>query len=415
MLTKLQGERYQVVQVLGQSLFGQTYLVQDTHLPDHPTCVVKHFLPSSKCPIPVEIRRRLFTREVEALKKLDNYDLVPHLLAHFEDNLEFYLVQQFIEGHPLTAELSPGDCWSQSKVFQLLYEVLSILDFVHSYGLIHRDVKPSNILRRKQDKRLVLIDFGAVKPIWNQLILNQAKTSNFIPLEYTTIAIGTPGYMPHEQQRGKPRPNSDIYALGMIAIQALTGVHPTQLPEDRNTNEILWQELAQVNDELAFILNKMVCYHFQDRYNSAKEALEALAPLTDLYTLTQEWVSSIIPQNVTFDHQNSLPEQNVKQVFGNNPSAPLLNNQTSNISELEIVELLNKLYTPTQELAPTSRLENNDQTISISPGILTLLTGLMLGVVSSLIFIVFSYWSVQVISPIPQIQNSSSEPPEGLR
>ncbi|NMG18998.1 serine/threonine-protein kinase [Brasilonema bromeliae] len=414
MLTKLQGERYQVVQVLGQSLFGQTYLVQDTHLPDHPTCVVKHFLPSSQCPIPVEIRRRLFTREVEALKKLDNYDLVPHLLAHFEDNLEFYLVQQFIEGHPLTAELSPGDSWSQSKVFQLLYEVLSILNFVHSYGLIHRDVKPSNILRRKQDNRLVLIDFGAVKPIWNQLILNQAKTSNFIPLEYTTIAIGTPGYMPHEQQRGKPRPNSDIYALGMIAIQALTGVHPTQLPEDRNTNEILWQELAQVNDELALILNKMVCYHFQDRYNSAKEALEALAPLTHLYTSTQEWAPTLIPQNVTFDNQNSLPEQNVKQVFGNNPSAPLFNNQTSDISELEIVELLSKLYTPTQESAPTSRLDN-DQTISISPGKLTLLIGLMLGVVSSLIFIVFSYWSVQVIGPIPQIQNSSSEPPEGLR
>lgn len=409
MFTKLQGERYQVVQVLGQSLFGQTYLVQDTHLPDHPTCVVKHFLPSTQCPISVEIRRRLFTREVEALKKLDNYDLVPYLLAHFEDNLEFYLVQQFIEGHALSAELSPGDCWSQSKVFQLLYEVLSILNFVHSHGLIHRDVKPSNILRRKQDNRLVLIDFGAVKPIWNQLILNQGKTSNFIPFEYTTIAIGTPGYMPHEQQRGKPRPNSDIYALGMIAIQALTGVHPTQLPEDRNTGEILWQEFAQVNNELALVLNKMVCYHFQDRYNSAKEALEALAPLT-YYMSTQEWAPTLIPQNVTFDNQNPFPEQNVTQVFGNNPSAPIINKQTSNISELEIMELLTKLYTPTQESAPTSRPEN-DQTISISPRKLTLFTGLMLGVVSGLIFMVFCYWSVQIIAPIPQIQNSSPESP----
>ncbi|MBW4630094.1 MAG: protein kinase [Brasilonema octagenarum HA4186-MV1] len=408
MLTKLQGERYQVVQILGKSLFGQTYLVQDTHLPDYPTCVVKHFLPSSQFPIPVEIRRKLFSREVEALKKLDNYDLVPHLLAHFEDNLEFYLVQQFIEGHALSVELPPGDRWSQSKVFQLLWEVLSILNFVHSCGLIHRDVKPSNILRRKQDNRLVLIDFGAVKPIWNQLIINQGKTSNFIPLEYTTIAIGTPGYMPHEQQRGKPRPNSDIYALGMIAIQALTGVHPTQLPEDRNTGEILWQELAQVNEKLALVLNKMVCHHFRDRYNSAKEALEALAPLTDFYTSTQQWASTLLPQNVRSEYQNSFPEQNVNQVFENNLSAPLLNNQTNNISEQEIVELVTKLYTPTQEstLNPSSE---NDQTICISPGKLTLLTGLMLGVVSGLIFMVFSYWSVQMIAPIPKIQNPSPE------
>ncbi|MBW4595633.1 MAG: serine/threonine protein kinase [Brasilonema angustatum HA4187-MV1] len=403
MLTKLQGERYQVVQVLGKSLFGQTYLVQDTHLPDYPTCVVKHFLPSSNFPISVEIRRKLFNREVEALKKLDNYDLVPHLLAHFEDNLEFYLVQQFIEGHALSVELPPGDRWSQSKVFQLLCEVLSILNFVHSCGLIHRDVKPSNILRRKEDNRLVLIDFGAVKPIWNQLIINQGKTSNFIPLEYTTIAIGTPGYMPHEQQRGKPRPSSDIYALGMIAIQALTGVHPTQLPEDRNTGEILWQELAQVNEKLALILNKMVCHHFKDRYHSAKEALEVLAPLTHLYTSTQQWVPTVLPQNVTFEHQNFFPKQNVNQVFENNLSVPLLNNQTNNISEQEMVELLTKLYTPTQESAPTPPSEK-DQTIS--PEKLTLLTGLILGVVSGLIFMVFSYWSVQMIAPIPKIQNS---------
>ncbi|MBW4632449.1 MAG: serine/threonine protein kinase [Iphinoe sp. HA4291-MV1] len=410
MLTKLQGERYQVVQVLSQGIFCQTYLVQDTHLPDHPTCVVKHFLPSSKYPIPIEIRRRLFTREVEALKKLDNYDLVPHLLAHFEDNLEFYLVQEFIEGHPLSVELSANHCWSQGKVFQLLYEILSILNFVHSYGLIHRDVKPSNIIRRKQDNRLVLIDFGAVKPIWNQLITDQGKTSNFIPIEYTTIAIGTPGYMPHEQERGKPRPNSDIYALGMIAIQALTGIHPTQLPEDCDTGEIIWEHLAQVDDELASVLSKMVHYHFKDRYNSAKEALEALLSLTHLYTPTQESTLTPLSGNVTFEHQTPLPEQNINQVFGDKLLAPLLNNETDDISELQTLLSLTKLYTPTQESAPTPPPEN-DQTIFISPKKLALLVGMILGVVSGLILMVISYWSVQIIAPAPKIQNSSPQPP----
>ena len=395
MLTKLQGERYQVVQVFSQGIFCQTYLVEDTHFAERPNCVVKHFLPSNQCPIPVEIRRRLFNREVEALKKLNNYDLVPHLLSHFEDNLEFYLVQEFIEGHPLNVELSAGDRWSESKVFQLLQEILDILDFVHNYGLIHRDVKPSNIIRRKQDNRLVLIDFGAVKPIWNELLKSQGKNSNFIPVEYTTIAIGTPGYMPHEQQRGKPRPNSDIYALGMIGIQALTGVHPTQLPEDPNTGEIIWEHLTQIHTGLASVLKKMVHYHFKDRYNSAKEVLEALLPLTDLYTATEE--SAPIPlRNVTFEPQTLLVEQNMNQMFEGKLSARLNNHQINNAST--------QIYTPIQEETLTP-LEN-DKNISFSPPKLALLIGLILGVGSGLILMVVSYWSVQIISH-PKIPNST--------
>jgi serine/threonine-protein kinase len=405
MLT-LQGERYKVVQVLSQGIFCQTYLVEDSHLAERPTRVVKHFLPSSQCPIPVEIRRRLFTREVEALKKLDNYDLVPHLLTHFEDNLEFYLVQEFIEGHPLNVELSAGHRWSESKVFQLLQEILDILDFVHSYGLIHRDVKPSNIIRRKQDNRLVLIDFGAVKPIWNQLLRSQGKNSNFIPVEYTTIAIGTPGYMPHEQERGKPRPNSDIYALGMIGIQALTGVHPTQLPEDRNTGEIIWEHLAEVNTGLASVLNKMVHYHFKDRYNSAKEALEALLPLTHLYAPTQE--APTLPLiNVTFEPQTPLSEQNINQMFGGKLSARLNNHQTSDGAESETLLPPTHLYKPTQEETPTPPLENDQ---AISPHKLALLIGLILGVGSGLILMVVTYWSVQIITA-PKIQNSTPQSP----
>lgn len=407
MLTKLQGERYQVVQVLSQGIFCQTYLVEDTDLPERPICVVKHFLPSSQCPIPVEVRRRLFTREVEALKKLDNYDLVPHLLTHFEDNLEFYLVQEFIEGHPLNVELSAGHRWSESQVFQLLQEILDILDFIHSYGLIHRDVKPSNIIRRKQDNRLVLIDFGAVKPIWNQLLKSQQKNSNFIPVEYTTIAIGTPGYMPHEQERGKPRPNSDIYALGMIGIQALTGVHPTQLPEDRNTGEIIWEHLAEVNTGLASVLNKMVHYHFKDRYNSAKEALEALLPLTHLYTLTQDSAPTLPLINVTFEPQTPLPDHNINQMFGGKLSARLNNHQTSDDAELETLLPPTYLYKPTQEETPTPPLENDQ---AISPHKVALLIGLILGVGSGLILMLVTYWSVQIITH-PKIENSTPQSP----
>lgn len=371
MLSQLLKERYQVVQVLSQGIFCRTYMAQDTHLPEHPIRIVKHFLPSSQCAIPVEIRRRIFTREAEALKKLNNYDLVPHLLTSFEDNLEFYLVQEFIEGHPLNAEFMPGKRWSEKKVFQLLQEVLDILNFVHSHGMIHRDIKPSNIIRRKQDNRLVLIDFGAVKPIWNQLIRGQ---ENFIPIEYSTIAIGTPGYMPQEQQRGKPRPNSDIYGLGIIGIQALTGIHPTQLPEDRNTGEIIWQHLTQVNPQLASVLNNMVRYHFKDRYKSAKEALEALLPLQNLYMPLQESDSTLL-----FESQVSLSTDNSNQVLESEVSAPLLGNNT------------------------------NDTTISLFSNKSPLLMGLLIGAVSGLILMVVSYWSLQIIAPA-QVENSQPKP-----
>jgi serine/threonine-protein kinase len=366
MLTKLLGERYQVVQVLSQGVFCKTYMAEDTSLTHHPTCVIKHFLPSSEFSIPKEIRRRLFNRETAALQKLGDYDFVPHLLDYFEDEREFYLVQKFIEGHTLSAELQVGYRWSENKVVQLLQEVLEILKFVHSQGLIHRDVKPSNIMRRQHDHRLVLIDFGAVKPILTQLVKDQ---KNSLHLDVSTIAIGTPGYMPSEQHRGRPRPSSDIYALGMIAIQALTGVHPTQLSEDRKTGEIVWEHLADVNVELAVVINKMVCYHFQDRYKSATEALEALQPFINFYSHTDATLIS------SFNSQNIL--QNTDSRFGTTISVPFLNTQTQ---KLDISEESKK-----------------------SPMVI----GLVIGAVSGLILMLISYWSMQLlIFPETKFQNS---------
>lgn len=373
MLTKLLGDRYQVVQVLSQGIFCRTYMAEDTHLTHRPTCVVKHFLPSSEFPIPEEIRRRLFQREAAALQKLGDYDLVPHLLAHFEDEREFYLVQKFIEGHTLSAELQAGYRWSESKVVQLLQEVLEILNFVHSQGLIHRDVKPSNIMRRQHDHRLVLIDFGAVKPILSQLMKDQ-KTS--LSLDQSTIAIGTPGYMPNEQQRGRPRPNSDIYALGMIAIQALTGIHPTQLLEDRQTGEIVWQHLADVNPKLAVVINKMVRYHFQDRYKSANEALAALQPFTNFPTSIEDTDSTLISPFISHNKTNLFAYNN-NPVFGTTISVPFLYTKTNKLDSYNVTKK--------------------------SPMII----GLFIGVVSGLILMLVSYWSIQLlIFPETKMHNS---------
>ncbi|HEY9636542.1 MAG TPA: protein kinase [Coleofasciculaceae cyanobacterium] len=283
MLGKLLDRRYQVTQVLGAGGFGRTYLAQDTRRPGNPICVVKQLKPLSNEPSFLETARRLFNSEAETLEKLGNHDQIPRLLAYFEEDQEFYLVQEFIEGHTFSQELQPGQRWDENRVIALLQEVLKILEFVHFHGVIHRDVKPDNLIRRNSDNKLVLVDFGAVKQIRTQFAATQGGASN-------TIAVGTPGYMSSEQAIGQPRPSSDIYSLGIIGIQALTGLMPVSFQEDLSTGEILWEHLVSVSRGLTTILSKMVRYHFKDRYQSTAEVLQALqllntsSPTTPYFT-----------------------------------------------------------------------------------------------------------------------------------
>jgi serine/threonine protein kinase len=307
MLGTILDGRYQVLQVLGGGGFGQTYIALDTHRPGSPRCVVKQLKPFTQNPEFLTTARRLFTSEAETLEKLGHHDQIPRLLAYFEENQEFFLVQEFIAGYSLKAELLPGVRWTEEQVVQLLQQVLTILEFVHSYKVIHRDIKPDNIIRRQNDCKLVLIDFGAVKQIQTQL-----RTAVTGQIE-TTIAIGTPGYMSTEQGQGKPRPNSDIYSLGIIAIQALTGIHPRQLQEDPNTGEICWEHQADVSPCLASVLSKMVLYHFKERYQSATEVLEALRSLnidTEIENqFTQPPLSVIELPEVPLVPQNTIEQQ----------------------------------------------------------------------------------------------------------
>ncbi|GGA18201.1 hypothetical protein CYANOKiyG1_32580 [Okeania sp. KiyG1] len=129
-------------------------------------------------------------------------------------------------------------------------------------------------MRRKSDKKIVLIDFGAVKEINVLTTANQPGTTTL------TVAVGTPEYMPSEQAIGKPKLSSDIYAVGMVGIKALTGKNPGNLPKDPNTGNVIWRNEAQVSNYLANILDRMVHEYFPQRYENAKEVLEALGLTT---------------------------------------------------------------------------------------------------------------------------------------
>ena len=287
------GGRYKIISQLGQGGFGRTFVAQDQHLPNNQQCVVKQLKPQATDPFTLETARRLFDSEAKVLHRLGNHDQIPQLFAYFEENQEFYLVQELIEGDDLSKELTPptppdqggastgncpsyqggtrGDRWSENEVVSLLKEILEILDFVHQQNVIHRDINPRNIIRRKQDGKLVLIDFGADKQVSTKVVQGGRKN--------ITIAIGTTGFLPSEQANGNPKLSSDIYAVGMVGIQSLTGINPDQLPLNPDTGEINWHEKASVSREFAAVLDKMVRYDFRQRYQSAALALQALNDL----------------------------------------------------------------------------------------------------------------------------------------
>jgi len=263
--------RYKIISSIGHGNFGQTYLAEDLRSPTYRKCVVKQFKPIASQQGTISVAKSLFEREAKTLEQLQN-PCIPKLLAYFEENKELYLVQEYIDGTPLDKLVQPNRPRTQQELINILKDILEPLNYLHERNIIHRDIKPSNLIRRNQDNKIVLIDFGAVKAT---TVLNPNGGQN------KTI-IGTAGYMPPEQSMGNPCLSSDIYAVGMVAIQAATGLNPLDLPRDSQTQELIWQDKAlQLEQGLKDILQKMVCYNCVHRYPTAKETLEAIKEWED--------------------------------------------------------------------------------------------------------------------------------------
>lgn len=285
MIGKLIGGRYQIITTLSSGGFGQTFIAEDRQQ-FNLRCIVKKLKFSAASSATWSVATRLFAREAKIQCRLGHHDQIPRLLAYFQENQQFYLVQELIEGHSLGAEIYPGKRWHEANVIALLQDILEPLAFVHQQQVIHRDIKPSNLIRRDQDHKIVLIDFGAVTELAATQVLNSQGATNI------TTTIGTPGYMPSEQSHGQARFSSDIYAVGIIGIQALTGKSAQELPQDFETAELIWRQLTPVNSELVNILERMVRYDFRARYPSASEALLALQRLSQKSFISKA-VSSI--------------------------------------------------------------------------------------------------------------------------
>lgn len=307
----LLGGRYQVIQQLGQGGFGQTFLAQDNHLPGNPICVIKQFHPQTNDPDCLQTARRLFDTEAQVLYKLGEHSQIPRLMAHFEDNQEFYLAQEYVEGETLDKLLNDEQPWKQGWVIALLMDILQSLAFVHRRNVIHRDIKPSNLICRRRDGRIVLIDFGAVKQVNTQFFNPRTGKTNL------TVSIGTHGYVPGEQLGGTPHFSSDVYAVGIIGVQLLTGVKPKHFRHNPRTSELEWREMSvQVHPALAAVIDCMVRYDYRERFPTAAEALAALQELPSelLSTVPERWY---IPSDDSF---LPFPPQEATAALNQNPA-----------------------------------------------------------------------------------------------
>ncbi|GAB4364933.1 MAG: hypothetical protein Kow00121_01040 [Elainellaceae cyanobacterium] len=366
--------RYEIVKILGGGAFGQTFLARDMKRPGQPSCVIKQLRYYNSNPKAIEHARRLFKKEAEILEKLGHHSQIPTLLADIEEHQEFYLVEQFIPGQSLGQEIVPGVYWSEEQVVHLLQEVLQILVFVHGQGVIHRDIKPANLMRRESDGKIVLIDFGAVKELGTQI-----AQSPSVP----TIAIGTPGYMAIEQFNGLPQLNSDIYALGIIAIQALLGLAADELSGLKDSHshppgEVVWRHRRSVNPLLADVIDNMVRADYRQRYQTAEEVLGDLRYLGE--------GSTVLPAAAAASASTMLVTPEQQALTQRSPERQTPDSQVSNSYPLNS-QLPNS--------QPSNSRPSNSQTVIATPAVLPprsprsnrrLLTGLtILAVLGSLV------------------------------
>lgn len=292
LLGKFLNGRYKTVQVLSASTFGDVYVAEDSW-DDNLLCVVKHLKLKTWQPERSLFCKQQFAKEVLILNQLGNHSQIPQLLDCFENDQGFYLVQELVVGKLLSQTL-PINRWSEKHCLEFLDDVLGILDFVHRQGFVHGNIQPNNLIQRQADGRFVLIDFGAASSVDHIQVKPRV-----IPIHpsIAPLAIPAVGYIPAEQLSGQICPSSDIYALGIIVITALTGLNPLELRADPDSGELYWQQQVPISQALAHLLNQMVRYEVKHRYQSAtavRAELKRLSMKSEVCGLSSQEESDLI-------------------------------------------------------------------------------------------------------------------------
>jgi len=322
-------QRYRPIQLIGRGGFGKTFLAIDEDIPSQPRCAVKQFYFHDRDPEIFKKAVELFHQEAIRLDEL-KHPQIPKLLACFKQERQIYLVQEFIDGPTLKQELEES-VYDENKIWQLLQDLLPVLQFIHNSHVVHRDIKPENIIRRQSDNKLVLIDFGIAKLMTDSAILRPATL------------IGSQDYIAPEQMRGKVFPASDLYSLGVTCIRLMTEVPPLDM-YDCNTERWWWRDFlpkgTSISDELGEILDKLLQTHLSQRYGLAEEVLQDINAALDIRP--QVFLSLKMPL--------AKPSQRI---------APTIINTDNSAN-------LNAPQTPDAPILSTKTVANSPETFSLS-------------------------------------------------
>ncbi|TVP69826.1 MAG: serine/threonine protein kinase [Leptolyngbya sp. LCM1.Bin17] len=275
---RLIGGRYRILRQLGQGSFGDTYLAEDVHRFQE-LCVLKEFNPQVEGKPALDKAQMLFEREAGILYQL-NHPQIPRFRELLRDQGRLFLVQDYVEGPTyrelLNRRIAYDGPFSEAEVTRLLMQLLPVLQYLHSIGIVHRDISPDNLVQRNADGRPMLIDFGGVK----QLVVN-VRHQLGVPDPYQSVSgqvtrLGEGGYAPEEQlETGRVDPTTDLYALGMTALVLLTGKEPEDLYDDR-TQAWTWPNQLSLSPTVRQVLDRMVAQTPRDRYVTAGQVMAAL-------------------------------------------------------------------------------------------------------------------------------------------
>lgn len=305
--------RYQLVRELGHGGFGRTYLAADTYRFNE-LCVLKEFAPQVQGSYALQKSQELFEREAGVLYKLQ-HPQIPRFRELFRVNLEdkgyLFLVQDYVEGENYRTILEnrkqQGFRFNEWEVTQLLLQILPVLEYIHSLGVIHRDISPDNLILRNADQMPVLIDFGGVRQVAATLESQYGQHKGNDPIAATRL--GKVGYAPDEQmQMGIVYPHSDLYALAATVLVLLTGKEPQQLI-DSYTLTWNWRPQCSLSPRLGAVLDRMLAQRAGDRYQSARDVLQVLNGHAPVPETAPPDVPTLPPPDLSFPTQEVPPQQ----------------------------------------------------------------------------------------------------------
>ncbi len=281
-ITGLLGWRYKVLSELGQGGFGRTYLAQDANRFNE-SCVLKEFAPQVEGEAALQKAEELFEREAGTLYQLQ-HPQIPRFRelfrAEWQGRDRLFLVQDYVEGQTYQ-EISQtrqqqGRSFSEAEVTELLLQLLPVLDYIHTAGVIHRDISPDNLILRQSDRLPVLIDYGGVKQVAARVASISQRVQAPVVQPGAITRLGKLGYAPAEQlDHGEVHPHSDLYALAVTSLVLLTGQEPQTLFTSKG-DRTRWQRSLHLSPRLTQVLTKMLDPYPDRRYQSAPEVMQAL-------------------------------------------------------------------------------------------------------------------------------------------